>query len=242
MKTVLITGGTRGIGKACVYAFAKAGYRVVFCYQKSEEEAQRIARELSGFAEIIPLCFDLSDTKNVTIFAAQVLSSIGCPDVVIHNAGISSYGLMQDVNEEEYERVFGVNVKSVFFLTKALLPAMIANQKGRIITVSSVWGQTGASCEVVYSASKAALIGFSKALAKEVAQSGISVNVIAPGIVDTDMMAHFSESERREMMEEIPVGSFCHPDDIAKTALFLADFAPISLTGQVIAVNGGYYC
>jgi 3-oxoacyl-[acyl-carrier protein] reductase len=242
MKTVFITGGTRGIGRACVYAFAKAGYRVVFCYQKSEEEAKRIVCELSDFSEIIPLCCDLSEVNRVTLLAAQVLSLVGCPDVVIHNAGISSYGLIQDVNEEEYERVFGVNFKSVFFLTKELLPPMIANQKGRIITVSSIWGQTGASCEVVYSASKAALIGFSKALAKELAPSGIPVNVIAPGIVDTDMMARFSESEKSDMLEEIPCGSFCHPNDIAKTALFLAEEAPISLTDQVIAVNGGCYC
>ncbi len=241
MKTVLVTGGSRGIGRAVARRFAERGFCVGICYEKNREAAEEIFLELNKITQVHLFQADFSQSQNVVSLANTVQEEMGSIDVLVNNAGVSSYGLFQDTTEEEFERVFSVNFKSMFFLTKALIPSMIQNQKGVIVNVSSIWGQTGGSMEVLYSASKAAVIGFTKALAKEVAPSGIRVNCIAPGVVDTDMMAQFSLSEKEALAESIPTGSFSDPDEIAQLALFLSQDGARNLTGQVIGINGGMY-
>ncbi len=238
MKNVFITGGARGIGRALAVHFAKRGYRVGISYCKSEGEAE----ELSSLYGITVLKADLSVEKSAVELAEKIHAIFGSVDILVNNAGVSSYGLFQNVTDEEYDRVFTTNMKSVYFLTKSLVGDMLKNNDGVIINITSIWGQTGASCEVLYSSSKAALIGFTKALAKELAPSGIRVNCIAPGVVDTDMMNRFTTEEKNALREEIPVGHFTESSEIAEIALLLCSEKCRSLTGQVIAANGGMYC
>lgn len=238
MKRVLVTGGTRGIGRAIAVLFSEMGYEVAVSFCSSEEEAKKLHEKYG----ILPFRVDLSDASNASDLALKVLREFGGVDILVNNAGVSSYGLLQDVNDEEYERVFNVNFKSSFFLTKALIPGMIAKKFGRVINISSVWGQTGASCEVLYSASKAAMIGFTKALSKELAPSGITVNCIAPGVVDTDMMASFSEDEKKDICNEIPMERFADAKEIAAFVKMIASEEAGYITGQVIGVNGGMFC
>lgn len=242
MKKVFITGGSRGIGRACALAFAKRGFEVGFCYFSSEEEAKSLENQIALISKAYAFRCDLSDSEAPKNLAEEIYSKMGSIDVLINNAGVSSYSLIQDVDENEFDRIMNVNFKSMFFLTQALISPMIARGSGNIINISSIWGQTGASCEVLYSASKGAVISFSKALAKELAPSGIRVNCICPGVVDTDMMNRFSESEREEIAYEIPLGRFSEPEEVAKTALFLASGDSGFITGQVIGVNGGQFC
>lgn len=236
--TVLITGGTRGIGKAMVSAFSKAGYRVFFTYHSSEE----LASELEKSAGAKGFCVDFQNVQSVTDFADRFLSEFERVDVLINNAGISHYGLIQDVSERDFERVFNVNFQSPFFLTRKLIPSMVAVNRGTVINIASIWGETGASCEVLYSSAKGAMIAFTKALAKELAPSGVAVNCISPGVVDTDMMARFSPDEKKELAEEIPAGKFTDADEIANLALYLAENSSTAFTGQIIGLNGGMYC
>lgn len=235
---VLITGGSRGIGREMVKTFSEKGYQVYFTYCHSEKEALELTRDfgVKGFQ------VDFSDTRQIISFATSFLKEYGCPDVLINNAGLSHYGLIQDTTLEDYQRIFAVNFESMFFLTKELVSPMISRQKGAIINISSIWGQCGASCEVLYSASKAAVIGFTKALAKEVALSGISVNCIAPGAVDTDMLSCFTLEEKEEIAAEIPSGRFTTAKEVAELALFLAQMQTPAFTGQVIPINGGLLC
>ncbi len=237
-KKVLITGGSRGIGAEMVRLFSENGFLVAFTYSKSKKEAKKLE---DGFGAK-GFCVNFENTEEVIRFANELKEKFGEIDVLINNAGVSSYGVFQDVTEEEFLKIFHINFESMFFLTKEILPSMISRRCGCVINISSIWGQTGASCEVLYSSSKAAVIGFTKALAKEVAPSLVRVNCIAPGAVDTDMLALFSESEKRELAEEIPAGRLSTPREIAEVALHLARCETISLTGQVIAVNGGLYC
>ncbi len=236
--TVLITGGTRGIGKAMVSAFSKAGYRVFFTYHSSKE----LASELEKSAGAKGFCVDFQNVQSVTDFADRFLSEFERVDVLINNAGISHYGLIQDVSERDFERVFNVNFQSPFFLTRKLIPSMVAVNRGTVINIASIWGETGASCEVLYSSAKGAMIAFTKALAKELAPSGVAVNCISPGVVDTDMMARFSPDEKKELAEEIPAGKFTDADEIANLALYLAENSSTAFTGQIIGLNGGMYC
>ena len=237
-ENVLITGGTRGIGKAMVFAFAKASYRVFFTYQNSENFASEIEEQTGA----IGFSVDFENVQNVTDFCDCFSLEFGCVDVLINNAGISQYGLIQDVSELDFDRLFNVNFKSAFFLTQKMIPAMITKRRGTIINVASIWGEMGASCEVLYSSAKGALIAFTKALAKELAPSGIAVNCISPGVVDTDMMARFSNDEKLALAEEIPAGKFVEADEIASLALYLAKSSTASFTGQVLGLNGGMYC
>lgn len=236
--TVLITGGTRGIGKAMVSAFSKAGYRVFFTYHSSKE----LASELEKSAGAKGFCVDFQNVQSVTDFADRFLSEFERVDVLINNAGISHYGLIQDVSERDFERVFNVNFQSPFFLTRKLIPSMVGVNRGTVINIASIWGETGASCEVLYSSAKGAMIAFTKALAKELAPSGVAVNCISPGVVDTDMMARFSPDEKKELAEEIPAGKFTDADEIANLALYLAENSSTAFTGQIIGLNGGMYC
>ena len=235
-KTVLITGGSRGIGKAMVYAFSKAGYNVMLNFNRSEGLANKIAEELDN---VKVYGADVSDQESVNAMVNYTREVFGSVDVLINNAGISCVGLFQDLSLDEWNRLMAVNLTGTYNTIKAVLPEMIARQSGNIINVSSIWGITGGSMEVAYSASKAGVIGLTKALAKEVGPSNINVNCIAPGSIMTDMLADYSMEELNEWTKEIPLGKIGSPEDIAKTALFLASDDASYITGQVISPNGG---
>ncbi len=237
-KHVLITGGSRGIGKELVCTFAKEGFHVSFTYCKSEKEAKFLTESVGACG----YCIDFSKPEAVLHFAEKFLQDAGPVDVLINNAGISHYGLFQDASLEDIKKLSAVNFESPVLLTKALVPFMIQRKSGSVINIASIWGQCGASCEVLYSATKAALIGFTKALAKELAPSGISVNCVAPGAVDTQMLSCFTEEEKGAIAQESPLGRLIGTDEIAATCLFLAKRSAPALTGQVIGINGGLYC
>ena len=229
MKTVLVTGGTRGIGASISQAFLKKGYRVVAVYEKDEENARLL--EQAG-AEVYKT--DVSNEKEVqTLF-----QKIGKVDILVNNAGVSLIKQIQDVNYEEWQRLFAINVGGAFLCSREAAKGMIDRQSGLIVNISSVWGEVGASCESVYSSSKAALIGFTKALAKELGYSGVRVNCISPGVIDTAMNAHFSEEEKKALTEEIPMQRFGRGEEIAKAVLFLEENEYV--TGVDIPVNGGF--
>ncbi len=236
-KTVLITGGTRGIGKSIVYAFANAGYNVLLNFVHSEDTANQIASELPNVKVYGANVADQQSVINMVEYTNQVFGGI---DILINNAGISCTSLLQDVSMDEWNKVIGVNLTGTYNLCKAVLPQMISRKAGKIINISSVWGITGASMEVAYSASKAGVIGLTKALAKEVGPSNIQVNSIAPGIVMTDMVSGYSLDELNAITDEIPLGRIGSTDDIAKVALFLASSDADYITGQVISPNGGW--
>ena len=224
MKNVVITGGSRGIGAAAVKLFAEKGNRVFFLYEKNHEAAKAVAEETGATA----ICCDVSDGAAVR----DAFEKIGNVDVLICNAGISHYGLLSMTEESVWDRVFDVNVKGMYHCINAAMPAFLKKQSGCIITVSSMWGQVGASCEAAYSASKGAVIALSKALAKELGPSGIRVNCIAPGVIITDMCAGIDPEILEEMAEESPVGRNGTPMDVAKAMEYLADATFV--TGQVL--------
>lgn len=232
MKTALITGASRGIGAAAARALARDGWRVIIHYNHSKDAAEALAAELSGIA----VQADVSDFAQVQAMFDQ----IGPVDLLVNNAGISHYGLLTDVTEAEWHRIFGVNIDSIYHCCRCALPHMIRNQHGCIINVSSVWGVYGASCEVAYSASKAAVIGLTRALAKEVGPSNIRVNCIAPGVIDTDMMAGFSDADKAVLCDETPLCRLGTPADPAELIAFLASDRASFLTGQIIGIDGGF--
>ena len=237
----VITGASGGIGQAVARQFAAAGYRV-FCGCNSHlEEAQQLARALcEQGAQAQALQADLSDPQQAQEFARMVQAQCGSVDVLVNNAGIAQQKLFQDITDEDWRRMMGVNLDGVFYLTRALLPGMIRKKSGRIINISSVWGVCGASCEVHYSAAKAAVAGMTKALAKEVGPSGITVNCIAPGVIRTPMLESFSEEELEQLAQQTPMGRLGTGDDIAALAVFLASSQAGFITGQVICADGGF--
>jgi 3-oxoacyl-[acyl-carrier protein] reductase len=240
MKTVLITGASRGIGRATAIAFAKEGYNVVINYNLSEDKAKKLTNQLinEGLSAACKRAdvSKYSDAENLINFT---INRFGGIDVLVNNCGISKYGLITDLTRGEWDELFNVNVGSVYNCTKFALNNMIQNKSGSIVNVSSIWGITGASCEVAYSAAKAAIIGFTKALAKEVGPSGINVNCVAPGVINTDMIANLSAEDIKMIKEETPLGMIGEPCDIAKTILYLANDSSRFITGQVISPNGG---
>ena len=229
MKTVLVTGGVRGIGASIALAFLKKGYRVCAAYSKDEESAKKISAQ-----GVETYRADVSKESDVKALFAQV----GKVDVLVNNAGISLIKQIQDVTYEEYDKVMKINVGGAFLCSREAAKGMIDAQSGLIINVSSVWGEVGGSCESVYSASKAALLGFTKALAKELGWSGIRVNSISPGVIDTPMNAHFSSEELQALQDEIPMGRLGRGDDVAKAALYFEENEYV--TGVDIPVNGGF--
>lgn len=240
-KTVLITGASRGIGRAAAEAFAKAGYDVAVNYNKSAETAETLCRELEKYSvKALPFQADVADKKAVEKMSAEIEIAMGAVSVLVNNAGIAEQALFTDITEKMWDRMFAVNVKGAYNCTQAVLPKMIHEKYGRIINISSMWGISGASCEVHYSAAKAALIGFTKALAKEVGLSGITVNCIAPGVIDTDMNGHLSPETISELKEETPLNRIGAPRDVAETVLFLASEKASFITGQTISVDGGF--
>lgn len=230
---MLVTGGSRGIGRACCELFAEKGYNVVLNYNKNEKFALEICEKCGGF----PVKADVTKKADVELMRDAVQEKFGDADILVNNAGVAGQLLFTDIDEEEWDRVFDVNVKGMYLVTHAFLPGMIRKKSGRIINMSSVWGITGASCEVHYSASKGAVIAFTKALAKEVGLSGITVNCVAPGMTDTDMNTGFDSEDMECIYDMIPMGRAANPREIAECVYFLALSGYI--TGQVISPNGG---
>ncbi len=240
-ETVIVTGASRGIGKACALAFGKSGTNVIVNYTKSKEKAEEVCEEISKLGgRSLPFCADVADRKAVDEMIAFAHSNFGSISTLVNNAGIAEQIMFCDITEEKWDRMFAVDVKGVYNCIQAALPDMIHNKSGRIINISSMWGITGASCEVHYSAAKAAVIGMTKALAKELGPSGITVNAIAPGVISTEMNGNISEEIMSELKEETPIGRIGTPEDIAETALFLASPKASFITGEVISVNGGF--
>ena len=236
MKTVLITGGSRGIGRAMVRLFTERGYLVAFTYKSSEAEA----RELAAATGAIAIKADSACESEVLSAVKTAEQKLGCVEILINNAAVSSFSLFTDISLAEWRRTFDVAVTGAFLYSKATLPSMIRKKCGRIINISSMWGITGSSCEVHYSAAKAAIIGMTKALAKEVGPSGITVNCIAPGVIDTDMNKALSEDDMNALKDETPLMRIGTPEEVAECALFLASEKASFVTGEVLNVNGGY--
>ena len=230
MKNVLITGGSRGIGAAAVALFAGRGDRVWFLYEKDHAAARTVAEKTGATA----ICCDVADGTAVK----EAFKSLPALDILICNAGICHYGLMSQMEEAAWDRIFDVNVKGIYNCVNAATPGFLQKQAGSIVTVSSMWGQVGASCEAAYSATKGAVIALSKALAQELGPSGIRVNCVAPGVILTDMCAHVDAEILEGMAGENCVGRNGTPEDVAKAMAYLADAEFI--TGQTLAVNGGY--
>lgn len=249
-RTVVITGASRGIGAACARLFAQRGDRVVICYHTSEQSARELAAELNGMPpagqengapiRAIALQADVSKADQVEALFAAARAVFGTVDVLVNNAGISEFALFTDISEEQWDRMMNTNCKGMFLCAKEALKDMISEKSGAIVNVSSMWGQVGSSCEVHYSASKAAVIGMTKALAKELGPSRIRVNCVAPGAIETDMMAEVAEDIKREMAEETPLMRLGTPEDIARTIWFLASDEAGFITGQVIGASGGF--
>jgi len=237
MKTVFITGGSRGIGAAAVKKFHKEGYQVVFGYNNAEKEAMALAEELGAAA----IKGDLSDAADTERLCREALGILGHIDVLVLNAGAAlPQKLLTDTPLDEWDRLFDVNVRSMFVCLKTLLPSMIARHSGSIVTVASMWGEVGASCEVAYSASKASVIGLTKAVAKEVGPSGIRVNCVSPGVIATDMNAHLTEEDMRTLCDETALCSIGSAEQAADAIYMLASEQSSFITGQVLGVNGGF--
>ena len=239
-KTVLITGSSRGIGKAIALEFAKKQYNIVICSSKSSDELNCTKEEIiKTGAECISFITDVSDYKAVEDMFHTIRQRFNGVDILINNAGISHIGLLQDMTCEEWNRIVNVNLSSVFNTCKNAIPYMVSKHEGRIINISSVWGVCGASCETAYSATKGGINSFTKALAKELAPSNISVNAIACGVIDTAMNGCFSEDEMQELINEIPAGRLGSPLEVAGFVVKLSE-SNNYLTGQVIAFDGGF--
>lgn len=240
-EIAFITGASRGIGHAIATEFAKAGFALAINCRQSAAELERFATELSERFHIpcLPLIGDVSDENFVNHAFETIEKELGAVTILINNAGISHIGLLSDMSFEEWNLVLGTNLTSLFFCCRRAIPNMVNSKSGRILNVSSVWGNTGASCEVAYSASKGGVNAFTKALAKELAPSGISVNAIACGVIDTRMNQCFSMEERIQLAEEIPAGRFGSAEEVAQFALSVIN-SPSYLTGQIITLDGGW--
>ncbi|MBQ3146960.1 MAG: SDR family oxidoreductase [Oscillospiraceae bacterium] len=230
MAKVLITGGSRGIGAAAVELFSSRGDQVYFLYEKNHEAA----RGVMACTGATGICCDVSDGTAVK----KAFAETGDVDILICNAGTVHYGLMSMMTEEKWDRIFAVNVKGIYHCVNAAMPGFLKKQKGCVITVSSMWGQVGSSCEAAYSATKGAVIALTKALAKELGPSGVRVNCVAPGVIQTDMCANVDPEVLAQMAQDAPVGRNGTPGDVAKAMAYLADAEFI--TGHVLSVNGGY--
>ena len=235
-RCVLISGGDRGIGAAAARAFWQAGYRVAVLYHTHAEAAAALEKELPG---LLAVQCDVASRASCEVAFHTVEQAVGHVDVLVSNAGIAQQKLFTDITPEEWQHMLDVNLSGAFHLCQLALPGMIRRKAGRILTVSSMWGQTGGSCEVHYSAAKAGLIGLTKALAKEEGPSGITVNCVAPGVIDTDMMAAFTAEDKAALAEETPVGRLGSADEVAQLLVFLAGEGAGYITGQVFGVNGG---
>jgi len=239
MKTVIVTGGSRGIGEGIVRLLAEKDYNIILNYNKSEEKAKQIQDELKQKGKNIEIFkADISKREEVKKIIAFALEKFKTIDVLVNNAGISQTKLFTDITDADWDNIIQTNLNSVFYCTQEALPTMIHNKKGCIINVSSIWGITGASCEVSYSVAKAGIDGMTKALAKELGPSNIRINSIAPGIIDTDMNKEYTEEEIEEIKKEIPLGRIGETIDVARCVDWLIEDEYI--TGQIISLNGGW--
>lgn len=240
MRYALITGGSRGIGAATARAFAQRGWGVAINYHRSQTQAEELAAELSiSGVPAIALQGDVSNRAQVNQMVDNLLKKFCQLDILVCNAGVSHTGIISQIDDEQWRRLFGVNVDGVHHCCRAVLPHMLKNQRGAIVTVSSMWGQVGASCEAAYSATKGAVIAYTKALAKELGPSGIRVNCVAPGVIQTQMNAGLSPADLSSLADETPLGRVGTPDEAAQAIAFLASDEASFLTGQVLAPNGG---
>ena len=236
MKTVLVTGGSRGIGRAIVSALTSAGYSVAFTYKSSAEAALSLASECGALA----IRADSSVPSEIEKAVATVTEKLGSPDILINNAAISSFSLLSELSLEEWENTLAVNLTAPFLYSRAVIPHMVSEKWGRIINISSVWGLVGSSCEAHYSATKAGLIGLTKALAKELGPSGITVNAIAPGVIRTDMNSALDAESLDALTDETPLMRLGEPSEIARAVLFLIGEGGDFITGDVMNVSGGF--
>lgn len=236
MKTVLVTGGSRGIGAATAKRFAEGGYRVVINYNNSQAVAEALAKLIGAYA----IKANVGNPSEVELMMKKIENDFGGADVIINNAGISKFNLFTDITEEEWQEIININLSGAYRVTKHGIKPMIARRSGCVINISSMWGQVGSSCETAYSASKAGLIGLTKALAKELGPSNIRVNCIAPGVIDTDMNSSISPEIMTELCAETPLMRIGKPEDIAELAFFIASDAASFITGQIIGSNGGF--
>lgn len=236
LQRVLVTGGSRGIGKAIVSGFINSGCQVAFIYEKNDKAADDVVIETGAYA----IKCDVSDPYLVSAAVESAVEAMGGIDVLVNNAAISQIGLLSDMSDDEWARIMGVNLSGTFYVTREVSKYMIAQHGGRIINIGSMWGKTGASCEVAYSATKAGIRGFTMALAKELGPSGVTVNCIEPGLINTDMNASLSDDTIEELVEETPLCRLGDPADVANAVLFLASDKASFITGQIIGVDGGY--
>lgn len=233
---ILITGGSRGIGAACVRAFCERGDRVAFFYRSSHETAQALARETGAFA----ICADVSDAEAVKTAVARAAEALGGIDVLVNNAGVGQIKLFSDLTDDDWRRMIDTNLSGAFYVSREVSRLMVAQQKGFIVNIGSMWGKIGASCEVHYSAAKAGLRGMTMALAKELGPSHITVNCIEPGVIDTEMNAALDDETRRALCDETPLCRMGSPADVAAAVLFFCSDAASFITGQCLGVDGGF--
>jgi len=241
MKTVLVTGASKGIGKAVALKFASEGYNIVLNYNNSEEQAIELSKEIEAKGvKCLIVKADVSKDAEVHKMVDTAIRTFGSIDVLVNNAGVSLYKLFQQTSNNEIEHVFGINTFGVINTTKAVVPSMISAKCGKIINISSIWGKVGASMETIYSASKGAVISLTLALAKELAPSGICVNCVCPGVIETDMLNNLNNDEKNELKEATPLNRLGTTKDVANMVYFLASDNADFVTGQVITVDGGF--
>lgn len=239
IKTALITGGTKGIGKAIALAFLQRGYEVVLNYCSDEQTALATQEEfnMQGYCPVL-LRADVSDEAQVRSMFREFFSIYDRLDVLVNNAGISKISVIQDTTVSDFNALFDVNVKGTFLCCREVVDRMICSGGGSIVNLASIWGEVGASCEAVYSASKGAVIAFTRALAKELAPSRVRVNCLSPGVIDTAMNAHLSGEEIRDLIEDIPLGRMGMPEDVGEACVYLAEASYV--TGEILSVGGGF--
>lgn len=236
MKRVLISGGARGIGRALVEYFTAQGYAVAFIYRQNDEAASDVSKQTGAYA----IRADLSDAAEATMAAGRARELLGGIDVLINNAGIASIGLFTDVSDTDWRRMIDTNLSSAFYLSRAVAPDMISQKWGRIVNIGSMWGKVGASCEVPYSAAKAGLRGLTMSLAKELGPSGITVNCVEPGVIETDMNAALDDQTKAALCDETPLCRMGQPREVAAAVGFLTSDEAGFITGQMLGVDGGY--